>query len=193
MPTKRVQVYDANTDQPLMQFDSVKECADYFGVDSSYLSYHFKGRTKTIKKKQYYCRIIEEHYYNPDTYSDSKKNPYPIDIFKDGELIGTYDNVKVAANISGVAPPTIYRHCRGQAIKPTRGYTFKYNKEKKMENKKRMIDLFDAETNELYKSFDSAQDVANFLGLSLNTIRANLRGESKTIKVRSFYCKYRKE
>lgn len=176
-----------------MEFESLKECAQYFKVDSSYISYHLKGRPKTLKRGQYYCRVIEQPYYNPDIEFGDNKHPYPIDIFKDGEFIGTYDNVKVAANISGVAPHTIYRHCRGQAIKPTRGYTFKYNKEKWIQNKKRRIDLFDAETNELYKSFDSAQDVANFLGLSLNTIRANLRGESKTIKVRSFYCKYRKE
>lgn len=176
-----------------MEFESLKECAQYFKVDSSYISYHLKGRPKTLKRGQYYCRVIEQPYYNPDIECGDNKHPYPIDIFKDGEFIGTYDNAKIAANVSGVAPHTIYRHCRGQAIKPTRRYTFKYNKEKWIQNKKRRIDLFDAETNELYKSFDSAQDLANFLGLTLNTIRANLRGDSKTIKVRSFYCKYRKE
>lgn len=191
MATKRVQVYDAKTDQPLMEFDSVKECAKYFNVDSSIISYNIHGKFKTIKKKQYYCRLIEQPYYTDDVANHSHKTPLAIDVYKDGELIDTYDNVKLAANATGVQPNNIYRHCRGQAIKPTLGYTFKYNRKRQMENSKRIIDLYDTETNELYQSFDSIKEVADFLGLHISTIRGNLRGATKTVKVHSFYCKYR--
>lgn len=191
MATKRVQVYDAKTNVPLMEFESIKECAKYFGVDSSYISYHLKGRTKTIKNKQYYCRVIEQPYYYADTTIYSNRTPFAVDVFKKGEFIGTYDTVKIAANATGVAPHNIYRHCRGEAMKPTKEYTFKYNKKRQMENRKIIIDVFDADNNELFQSFDSVEDVANFLGLSVSTIRGNLRGETKTVKVGSFYCKYR--
>ena len=34
-----------------MEFNSVKECAKYFGVDSSYISHNISGKYKTIKNK----------------------------------------------------------------------------------------------------------------------------------------------
>ena len=48
---KRVKVYDADTDEELMEFESVKACATYFGVDSSYISNNIRGKTKTIKNR----------------------------------------------------------------------------------------------------------------------------------------------
>lgn len=187
--TKRVQVYRVADDEPVMQFDSVKECAKYFGLDSSYISYNIHGKIKTIKNRQYYCRVIDTPYHTTNTATLGNKRAYPIDTYKDGEFIDTFDNVKLAANATGVAPHNIYRHCRGEAIKPTKGYTFKYNKSEYSSRKKIPVDLYDTDTDELYKSFDDINECADFLGLSIQTIRGNLRGEQKTVKVGSFYCK----
>ena len=58
-----------------------------------------------------------------------------------------------------------------------------------MEIMREPVDLYDVETNELYKSFSDIKECADFLGLTPQTIRQNLRGDIKTVKVRSFYCK----
>lgn len=191
---KRVQVFKVGTDELVMEFNSVKECATYFGVDSSYISYNISGKYKTIKKKQYYCRAVEKLYYNPniDT-AHTGRNPRVIDVFKDDELIGTYDSVKLAANATGINPYSIYQYCRGERKKPIKGYTFYYNQQRYMEIMRVPVDLYDVETNELYKSFSDIKECADFLGLSPQTIRANLRGDTKTVKVKSFYCKYGKK
>lgn len=189
--TKRVQVYDAKTDKPLMQFDSVKECAQYFGVDSSYISYNIHGKFKTIKKRQYYCKLIDNIYHTDNTDMIGTHTPKAIDVFTDGVLVDTFDNVKLAANYTGVNPFTIYKWCRGEYKKPVKGYTFQYNSERQIANSKKPVDLYDVETNELFKSFESVKECADFLGLSICTINANLRGDTKTVKVGSFYCKYK--
>lgn len=189
MGCKRVQVYDALTDAPVMQFDSVKECAKHFGVDSAYISRNIHGGIKTICKKQYYCKAIEKVFYTDDTQYLGKRIPKAIDVYEDGELIATYDNVKLAGNATGVNPFSIYRYCRGDVKKPIRGYTFKYNTKRQQELQRTPVDLYDIDTGERYKKFDSVEECAAFLGLTPQTIRANLRGEIKTVKVRSFYCK----
>ena len=187
--TKRVQVYDADTDELVMEFESVKACAAYFGVDSSYISYNIHGKFKTIKKRQYYCKAVEKVYHTDNTANLGTKIPRAIDVYEDEELIDTYDNVKLAANATGVNPFSIYQYCRGERKKPIRGFTFKYNLSKQQENKQIPIDLYDTDTNELYKSFNSIKECADFLGLTPQTIRGNLRGDTKTVKVGSFYCK----
>ena len=111
---KRVQVFKVGTDELVMEFNSVKECAAYFGVDSSYISYNISGKYKTIKKKQYYCRAIEKLYYNPNTdTAHTGRKPRAVDVYMDNELIGTYDSVKLAANATGINPYSIYQYCRG--------------------------------------------------------------------------------
>lgn len=189
---KRVQVFRVGTDELVMEFNSVKECANYFGVDSSYISHNISGKYKTIKNKQYYCRTVEKVYYTDNTESYSTHTPKAIDVFEDGILVDTYDSVKLAANDTGVNPNAIYQYCCGQRKKPIRGYTFRYNNKRWLENKRTPVDLYDADTNELYKSFNDIKECADFLGLTPQTIRANLRGETKTVKVKSFYCKYGK-
>lgn len=186
---KRVQVFKVGTDELVMEFNSVKECAAYFGVDSSYISYNLSGRYKTIKKRQYYCKAVEKIYHTDSPYTDQYKRAKAVDVFKDGELLATYNNVKLAGNATGVSPAAISQYCSGYRKKPVRGYTFKYNLEQTTKNKLTPVDLYDAETNELYKSFKDIKECAAFLGMTVSTIRANLRGESKTVKVRSFYCK----
>ena len=186
---KRVQVYDADTDEVVMEFESVKACAAYFGVDSSYIRNNIRGKTKTIKNKQYYCRAVDKVYHTSITANFGNKTPRAIDVFEDGDLLATYDNVKLAANATGVNPFSIYQYCRGERVKPIKGYTFQYNKERQLENKQIPVDLYDVESNELFMSFDDIKECADFLGLTPQTIRANLRGETQTVKVRSFYCK----
>lgn len=186
---KRVQVYDADTDEVVMEFESVKACATYFGVDSSYISNNIRGKTKTIKNRQYYCRAVDKVYHTNITANFGNKTPRAIDVFEDGDLLATYDNVKLAANATGVNPWSIYQYCTGARKKPIKGYTFRYNKERQMENKQIPVDLYDVESNELFMSFNDIKECADFLGLTPQTIRANLRGDTKTVKVRSFYCK----
>lgn len=191
MPNKRVQVFKVGTDELVMEFNSVKECANYFGVASPYISHNISGRYKTIKNKQYYCRTVDKVYHTNITASFGRKVPKAIDVFQDGELINTYDNVKLAANATGVNPNAIYQYCSRHRVKPIKGYTFKYNAQRQLENKRVPVDLYDAETNELFQSFDDIKECADFLGLTPQTIRANLRGDNKTVKVHSFYCKKR--
>ena len=189
MANKRVQVYDADTDEMLMEFESVKACAAYFGVDSSYISNNIRGKSKTIKNKQYYCRAVEKVYHTTVTANLGNKTPRAIDVLEDGFLVDTYDNVKLAANATGVNPFTIYKWCRGEYKKPVKGYTFRYNQKRQQQNKQIPVDLYDVESNELFKSFNDIKECADFLGLTPQTIRANLRGDTKTVKVRSFYYK----
>ena len=191
---KRVQVFKVGTDELVMEFNSVKECAAYFNLDSSYISYNLSGKYKTIKKKQYYCRAVEKIYYNPNANTaNTGRNPRAVDVFEDGELVGTYDSVTLASNATGVTPASIGQYCRGERKKPIKGYTFRYNQQRQLEIKRVPVDLYDVETNELYKSFSDIQECADFLGLTPQTIRANLRGDTKTVKVNSFYCKYGKK
>lgn len=72
---KRVQVYDADTDEVVMEFESVKACAAYFGVDSSYISNNIRGKTKTIKNRQYYCRAVDKVYHTTVTANFGNKTP----------------------------------------------------------------------------------------------------------------------
>lgn len=130
---KRVQVYDADTDEVVMEFESVKACAAYFGVDSSYISNNIRGKTKTIKNRQYYCKAVDKVYHTTVTANFGNKPPRAIDVFEDGDLLATYDNVKLAANATGVNPWSIYQYCTGARKKPIKGYTFRYNKERQME------------------------------------------------------------
>lgn len=191
---KRVQVFKVGTDELVMEFNSVKECATYFGVDSSYISYNISGKYKTIKKKQYYCRAVEKFYYNPNTdTAHTGRKSRAVDVYMDNELIGTYDSVILAANATGATPEAIYQYCNGYRKKPIKGYTFRYNQQRQLEIKRVPVDLYDVETNELYKSFSDIKECADFLGLTPQTIRANLRGDTKTVKVKSFYCKYGKK
>lgn len=191
---KRVQVFRVGTDELVMEFNSVKECAAYFNVKSSYISHNISGKYKTIKQKQYYCRAVEKVYYNPNVNTaSSTRSAKAVDVFEDGELIDTYDSVMLAANATGATPEAIYQYCSGDRKKPIKGYTFRYNQQRQMENKRVPVDLYDVETNELFKSFEDIKECADFLGLTPQTIRANLRGDSKTVKVRSFYCKYGKK
>ena len=127
---KRVKVYDADTDDELMEFESVKACAAYFGLDSSYISNNIRGKTKTIKNRQYYCRAVDKVYHTNITANFGNKTPRAIDVFEDGDLLATYDNVKLAANATGVNPFSIYQYCTGARKKPIRGYTFSYNKQR---------------------------------------------------------------
>lgn len=190
---KKVEVYDADTDELVMEFESLTECAKYFGVDLAYISNHIKGRTKTIKNKQYYCKAIERIYHTDNTEWKGNRPPKPIDVYEDNGLLATYDNVKLAANATGISPASIYQYCRGERKKPIRGYTFKYNLKRQLEIKKIPVDLYDVDTNEIYESFDDITECANFLGLTVQTIRANLRGDSRTVKCGSFYCKKREQ
>lgn len=187
---KKLKVFKVGTDELVMQFNSIKECAEYFGIHQSYISYHLSGRYKTIRKKQYYCKVVDKVYHTDNTTMQCNKAPRVIDVFEDGELIATYDNAYLAANATGVNPWSIYQYCRGYRKKPVKGYTFQYNKQRQLENSKVPVDLYDAETNELYQSFNDIKECAAFLGLKVGTIRANLRGDTKTVKVGSFYCKY---
>jgi len=64
-----------------MEFNSVKKCAAYFNLDSSYISYNLSGKYKTIKKKQYYCKAVEKIYYNPNiTTTNIGRNPRVVDV-----------------------------------------------------------------------------------------------------------------
>lgn len=186
---KRVQVFDADTDELVMEFESVKACAAYFGVDNSYISNNIRGKSQTIKNKRYYCRAVNKVYHTDTTANLGNKVPRAIDVYEDGELRDTFDNVKLAANATGVNPFSIYQYCRGERKKPIRGFTFQYNHKRQQDNKQIPVDLYDTDTNELYNSFNDIKECADFLGLTPQTIRANLRGETKTVKVRSFYCK----
>lgn len=193
MATKKVQVFRVGTDELVMEFNSVKECAAYFNLDSSYISYNLSGKYKTIKKKQYYCKAVDKVYHTDNTTMVCTRTPKVIDVFEDGELVDTFDNVNLAANATGVNPWSIYQYCNGYRKKPVRGYTFQYNEQRKLENSKVPVDLYDVETDELFQSFSDIKECADFLGLTPQTIRANLRGETKTVKVGSFYCKYGKK
>lgn len=193
MATKKVQVFRVGTDELVMEFNSVKECAAYFNLDSSYISYNLSGKYKTIKKKQYYCKTVDKVYHTDNTTMVCNRTPKVIDVFEDGELVDTFDNVNLAANATGVNPWSIYQYCNGYRKKPVRGYTFQYNEQRKLENSKVPVDLYDVETDELFQSFSDIKECADFLGLTPQTIRANLRGETKTVKVGSFYCKYGKK
>lgn len=187
---KKVQVFQVGTDELVMEFNSVKECAAYFNLNISYISNNLSGKYKTIKKKQYYCKAVDKIYYNPNTATaNTGRHSRAVDVYMDNELVGTYDNVILAANATGVTPASIGQYCRGERKKPIKGYTFRYNQQRQLEIKRVPVDLYDVETNEIYKSFSDIQECADFLGLTPQTIRANLRGDTKTVKVRSFYCK----
>lgn len=111
-----------------MEFNSVKECAAYFGVDSSYISHHLNGNYKSIKQKQYYCKAVYKIYYNPNTTVKGRGRKYkPVDVFENYKKVGTYDSVILAANATGVSPATIRQCCNGLRKKPIRGYAFQYN------------------------------------------------------------------
>lgn len=192
MATKKVQVFKVGSNELVLEFNSVKECAAYFNLDSNYISNNLSGKYKTIKNKQYYCKAVEEIYHSDNIAILTNRIPRAIDVYGDGYYISTYDSVKLAANATGVKPSVIYQWCIGRRKKPVRGYTFRYNLKRQQKNRLIPVDLYDVETDELYMSFNDIKECADFLGLSPQNIRANLRGEIKTVKARSFYCKRRK-
>lgn len=193
MAKRGVKLYDAKTDEFIREFESVKECAAYLGIDTAPISNNINGKRKTICRRKYYCKPIDDiPFYKEFKPTKPTGVPKPIDVYKDDELIATYDTVKEAANAVGIHPHTIYNSCRGDSKKNLKGYRFEYNLDRWEKLKKVPVDLYDVETNELFKSFDDIKECADFLGLEVQTIRQNLRGDIKTVKVRSFYCKSKK-
>lgn len=186
---RKVQLYDAGTKELIQEFATVKECAAYLGIDSSQVSNNINGRYKTICKGKYCCKPVDSIYYKPIEGSKIGRIGKAVDVFYYGKLYGTFDSVKEAANETGIAPTRIYNRCRDYKIKDIKGYNFKYNRGRSKAKKLVPVDLYDADTNELFMSFKDISECANFLGLTVQTIRQNLRGDLKTVKVRSFYCK----
>lgn len=191
MASRRVKLYDIQTDEVVREFESVKECAAYLGVQPSLISLNISGKTKSLQRK-YYCKPDDRIFYKQFKETNPTSVPKPIDVYRGDEFIGTYDDVKLAANATGVHPHTIYNVCRGNAKRTLSGYRFEYNLQRWSELKRVPVDLYDVETNELFKSFDDIKECADFLGLSPQTIRQNLRGDIKTVKNWSFYCKSKK-
>lgn len=188
MPKRRVKLYDIKTDEVIKEFESVRECAAYLGVQPSSVSINISGGTKTLQKK-YYCKPDDRPFYKEFKKTKPTAVPKPIDVYKGDSFIGTFDNVKEAANVIGLHPHTIYNICRGDTKNNLQGYRCEYNLKRLEELKKVPVDIYDVETNELYQSFDDILQCAEFLGLSPQNIRQNLRGDIKTVKNRSFYCK----
>lgn len=74
---------------------------------------------------------MDKIYYNPNTTTaHTGRNPRVVDVFEDGELVGTYNSVVLAANATGATPEAIYQYCSGYRKKPIKGYTFRYNKQR---------------------------------------------------------------
>lgn len=105
---------------------------------------------------------------------------------KTDELVGEFDSIAAASYEYEVSDETIRKSAKGITIKGEYYYRIDEGTTKYRNNKTR-VNWYDANTNALLGSFESALEAHYKTGIPVSTIRNNCRGWSKTVCKKQYY------
>lgn len=200
-----VKMYDALTGELIQVYDSITTASYEEDISVKAIVNNLKGITKQTK---------QGYVFKTDQEVGKPLNHYEVRMYDvtTNKLLQTFDCLERAAEVTGINKSTIWKNLRGiQKTVCNRKYYFRSNsieykpkhpepyiqKGKSKNWLKKPIDVYDAITDELIKTFDSITEASKFIGCKTGTIGNNLKGglvhkHQRTI-YKKYYCKYHYE
>lgn len=177
----------------LGEFETIQEAVEAGFGSRSGISMALKGNSRYSYKGNILCYSIEEFNTRLEKFKKGKsKGKLENGISKydlDGNYLDTYYSVSDAVKSTGNSNHSLIKDCCEGIYKQAFGFQWRYGISKEnvgkyvktydSSNRTKKVQQFDKDNN-LIKEWASAQEAADFLNKSANSIRAAAKGSKKT-------------